>query len=106
MAKYNLKRVDLFVPQYDTDATITIDENHSSGQPHLTVKYRKSSKSGHSDFAIAIPDDWTDQDLAELITLRAKPRPGRDWPSWEVPSNDYASFWLFRWWKGEKPRTD
>ena len=37
MSKYNLKRIDLYVPQYDTDATITVHENHSSGVPHLVV---------------------------------------------------------------------
>jgi hypothetical protein len=66
MAKYNLKRIDLHVPQYDTDATITVDENYSSGQPHLVTTYKKVPPHGHKEVAVAIPADWTDQDLAEL----------------------------------------
>jgi hypothetical protein len=46
MAKYNLKRIDLYVPQYRTNATITIDENHSSGQPHLVVRYERGGSRG------------------------------------------------------------
>jgi hypothetical protein len=103
MAKYNLKRIDLYVPQYDTDATITVDENHSSGVPHLVVNYKKAGSHGHKQVAAAIPADWTDQDLAELIFLPMKPRTDRNWPAWEVPAADHASFSLFRFWKGEKP---
>ena len=69
MAKYNLKRIDLYVPQYRTNAIITIDENYSSGQPHLVVRYEKGGYKGQKDVAAAIPPDWTDQDLAELIFL-------------------------------------
>ncbi|HEY5378691.1 MAG TPA: hypothetical protein VIJ78_04050 [Pseudolabrys sp.] len=102
MAKYNLKRIDVYVPQYDTDATITIDEAHSSGQPHLKVQYKKGGYKGDKDFATAIPSDWTDQDLLELIGLPLAPRNGRNWAPWEVPARDYAAFSLFRWWKGEQ----
>ncbi len=65
MAKYNLKRIDLYVPQYSTDATIMVDEKHSSGQPHLVVEYDKVPPHGRERVAAAIPADWTDQDLAE-----------------------------------------
>ena len=103
MAKYNLKRIDLYVPQYDTDATITVDENHSSGVPHLVVNYKKAGSHGHKQVAASIPADWTDQDLAELISLPMKPRTDRNWPAWEIPAADHASPFLFRFWKGEKP---
>ena len=102
MAKYNLQRIDLYVPQYDTDATITVDENHPSGTPHLTVKYKKGGYKGQEQVAAAIPPDWTDQDLAELISLPI-PGTGRSWPAWEIPAADHASPYLFRFWKGEKP---
>jgi hypothetical protein len=103
MPKYNLKRVDLYCPQYQTDATIRVDENHSSGRPHLVVEYADDQRSGHKGFATAIPASWTDEDLAALIFEPKKPPSGRNWPSWEVPANDGASFELYRWWKGEKP---
>jgi hypothetical protein len=103
MPKYNMKRIDLYVPQYDTDATITIDENHASGQPHLVVKYKKGGYEEQKDIAAAIPADWTDQDLAELIFLPVIQRPHRNWPAWEIPAADHSSPCLFRFWKGEKP---
>jgi hypothetical protein len=103
MAKYNLKRIDLHVPQYGTDATIAVDEKHSSGQPHLVTTYKKVPPHGHKKVAIAIPPDWTDQDLAELISLRLQMGTGRDWPAWEIPASDHGAFSLFRFWKGEKP---
>jgi hypothetical protein len=103
MAKYNLHRIDLYVPQYDTDATITVDERHSSGQPHLVINYKKAGSHGHKQVAYAIPADWTDQDLAELIFLPPRMGTGRDWPAWEIPAADCAAFSLFRFWKGEKP---
>ena len=61
MAKYNLQRIDLYVPQYDTDATITVNENHRSGEPHLIVNYKKAGSHGHKQVSAAIPADWTDQ---------------------------------------------
>ena len=103
MAKYNLHRIDLYVSQYDTDATITVDENHSSGEPHLVVNYKKAGPHGHKQVASAIPADWTDQDLAELIFLPMQPRKDRNWPAWEIPAMDYGAFSLFRFWKDEKP---
>ena len=103
MPKYNMKRIDLYVPQYDTDATITIDENHASGQPHLVVKYKKGGYEEQKDVAVAIPADWTDQDLAELIFLPVIQRPHRNWPAWEIPASEHSSPCLFRFWKGEKP---
>jgi hypothetical protein len=56
----------------------------------------------HSHFTIAIPDDWTDQDLLELIFLPPRDPGKRNWPAWEIPAYDFVSFRLFRFWKGEK----
>jgi hypothetical protein len=103
MAKYNLQRIDLYVPQYDTDATITVDENHSSGEPHLVTTYKKIPAHGRKEVAAAIPPDWTDQELADLIFLHLQPRTTRNWPAWEIPAADNASFSLYRFWKGENP---
>jgi hypothetical protein len=64
-----LKRIEVYCPEYETTATIRINDAHSSGTDHLEVDYRSPD---HSHFTIAIPDDWTDQDLLELIFL---PRP-------------------------------
>jgi hypothetical protein len=101
MAKFNLKRIDLHCPEYDTDATLRIDE--SEAPPVLRVQYEKGGHEGRPNFAAGIPTDWTDHDLAELISMRLKPRPGRNWPAWEMCARDYGGPMLFRWWKGEKP---
>ena len=61
-----LKRIEVYSPEYETTATIRINDAHSSGTDHLEVDYRSPE---HSHFTIAIPDDWTDQDLLELIFL-------------------------------------
>ena len=59
-----LKRIEVHCPEYETTATIRINDAHSSGTDHLEVDYRSPV---HSHFTIAIRDDWTDQDLLELI---------------------------------------
>jgi len=53
-------------------------------------------------FTIAVPDDWTDQDLLELIFLPPRDPGKQNWPAWEIPAYDFVSFRLFRFWKGEK----
>src|SRR5262249_31952543 len=63
-----LKRIEVHCPEYETTATIRINDAHSSGTDHLEVDYRSPN---HGHFTIAIPDDWTDQDLLELIFLPA-----------------------------------
>jgi hypothetical protein len=84
-------------------ATIRIDDKHPSGQPHLVVQYEKGGYEGQKEVAAAIPDDWTDQDLLELIFLKLPDRTERNWPAWEIPAADYTSFSLFKFWKGEQP---
>ena len=59
-----LKRTEVYCPEYETTATIRVNDAHSSGTDHLEVDYRSTV---HSHFTIAIRDDWTDQDLLELI---------------------------------------
>jgi hypothetical protein len=76
-----LKRIDLYCPEYKTNASLRINK-----------------------VAAAIPDDWTDQDLLDLISLPPRHGTGRDWPAWEIPAADYAQFSLFRFWRGERPR--
>jgi hypothetical protein len=97
LAKYNLKRIDVYVPEYTTDAIITI------GDDEFTIDYAKGGYKGDKHFAAEIPTDWTDHDLAELISLPIKPRPTRNWPAWEIPARDYGQSSLYRFWKGEKP---
>jgi hypothetical protein len=71
-APRRLKRIEVYCPEYETTATIRINDAHSSGTDHLEVDYRSPD---HSYFTIAIPDDWTDQDLLDLIFLL--PREGQ-----------------------------
>lgn len=106
MARFNLKQIKLHVPEYGTDATILVNEAHSSGTPHLEVTYAKEPPNAHMHFEAAIPDDWTDRDLLELLALPHRKGTGRDWPAWEIPANDDATPWLYRFWKGEKPRKE
>ena len=94
-----LKRIEVHCPEYETTATIRINDAHSSGTDHLEVDYRSPD---HGHFTIAIPDDWTDQDLLELIFLPPRDPGKRNWPAWEIPAYDFVSSRLFRFWKGEK----
>jgi hypothetical protein len=63
-----LKRIEVYCPEYETTATIRMNDAHSSGTDHLEVDYRSPD---HNHFTIAIPDDWTDQDLLELERISA-----------------------------------
>jgi hypothetical protein len=94
-----LKRIEVYCPEYETTATIRINDAHSSGTDHLEVDYRSPD---HSHFTIAIPDDWTDQDLLELIFLPTRDPGPQNWPAWEIPTYRFVSFKLFRFWKGEE----
>jgi hypothetical protein len=108
MTKFNLKRIEIYVPQYKTDAMIAVDEDHLSGTPHLVTKYKTAANIHHCNerVAAAIPDDWTDKDILEMISLPPRTGTSRDFPSWEIPASDYGSAWLFRFWKGEKSKND
>ena len=78
-----LKRIEVYCPEYETTATIRINDAHSSGTDHLEVDYRSPE---HSHFTTAIPDDWTDQDLLELIFLPPRDPGKQNWPAWEIPA--------------------
>jgi hypothetical protein len=64
----NLQRIDLYCPEYMTNATILIDQNHHSGQPHLVAHYEMDGLKGQMQFAAAIPAHWGDDDLVELFS--------------------------------------
>jgi hypothetical protein len=97
-----LKRIEVYCPEYQTTATIRINDAHSSGTDPLEVDYKSPD---HSHFTIEIPDDWTDQDLLELIFLPPRDPGRQNWPAWEIPAYDLVSSKLFRFWKGEKNQT-
>ena len=104
MNKFRLQRIDLYCPEYKTDATIHINEEHQSGLPHLEADYKKGGYKGQFHFASGIPEDWTDRDLFELFSLPPRQGDGaRDWPAWEIPARDYGRPVLYRFWKGEQP---
>jgi hypothetical protein len=94
-----IRGIEVYCPEYQTTATIRINDAHSSGTDHLEVDYRSPD---HSHFTIEIPDDWTDQDLLELIFLPPRDPGRQNWPAWEIPAYDLVSSRLFRFWKGEK----
>jgi hypothetical protein len=87
-----LKRIEVYCPAYQTIALIRINDAHSSGTDHLEVDYRSPD---HSHFTIAIPDDWTDQDLLELIFTTPRP--------WTTELAGLGNSCLpVRFWKGEE----
>lgn len=106
MGKFKATPRTVICPQYRTEATLRVDESHTSGMAHLVVDYASEKVSGRKTFKAAIPDDWTDGDIDELIAIQlSKPTPSdRRWPAWEVPARDFGSVALFRWWKGERPK--
>jgi hypothetical protein len=99
----DLRRIDLYCPEYKTNATLLIVEDHDSGQPHLAAHYENGGLKGQMQSAAAIPAHWSDNDLLGLIFLPFEKRQGRDWPTWEVPARYYGSKTLFKFWKGGKP---
>jgi hypothetical protein len=86
--------------QYKTEAKFYIA--HESEKRHLVVHYEKGGFDGAPEFAAGIPDDWSEQDVIDLILLPEE-HPMVPYPAWEVPARAYASATLFRWWAGEKP---
>jgi hypothetical protein len=85
-----------YAPQYKTDAKIYVDEAHPSGQRHLIAQY----ETGRPEFAAAIPNDWSDRDIMDLLFPMRSPE--APFPPWEVPARAFGSVELFRWWAGEK----
>jgi|SRR5215813_2073082 len=93
----------LHCTQYKTNVTMYIDDAHPSGQRHLVAKYENGGYEGRPEFAAAIPDDWTEQEVLDLLLWPMK-GPNAPYPAWEVPARAFGSYELFRWWKGEQPK--
>jgi len=91
-----------YCAQYKTDAEFFIEDEHPSGFRHLIVKYATGGYGGQPEFGAAIPDEWTEQEVSDLLLwpMKASDAP---YPPWEVPSRAYGSPSLFRWWAGEEP---
>ena len=89
-------------PQYNTEAKFYIDGAHKPGHRHLVVHYEKGGHDSAPEFVAAIPDDWSEQNVIDLILQPTKDADAQ-YPAWEVPARVYGSPTLFRWWAGEKP---
>jgi len=88
--------------QYNTQAKFYI-EVAPAGQRHLVVHYEKGGYHGVPEFVAGIPEDWTEQNVIDLIMWPMKEREA-PYPPWEVSARAYGSPALFRWWAGEKPK--
>jgi hypothetical protein len=81
-----------FCEQYQCEAQFCVDEAHSSGPRHLIVRYDEGYSgrtdlpivNGSPQFAAAIPDDWSEQDVMDLIRRPMK-SPGAPLPSMGSP---------------------
>lgn len=87
--------------EYTTDAKLYIEDT-LPGQRHLVAEYETGGYGGAPEFAAAIPNDWSDEDVIDLILWPMK-SPSAPYPAWEVPARAYGSETLFRWWAGERP---
>jgi hypothetical protein len=92
-----------FCKQYQSEAKFYVDDAHESGQRCLVVRYEKGGHDGRPEFAAAIPDTWSEQDVMDLLLWPMKDSKA-PYPAWEVSARAYGSETLFRWWAGEKPR--
>jgi hypothetical protein len=85
----------LFCKQYQTEASFYIEPPRSAGAVrHLVAQYANSRK----EFAAVIPDDWSREDVLELLFWPMKD-PAAPYPAWEVPARAFASPRLFAFWK-------
>src|SRR6202051_2066382 len=94
-----------FCAQYQSEAKFYIDEAHESGLRHLVVVYEKGGYAGHPNFAASVPDQWSEQDLLELILWPMRD-PKAPYPAWEVPARAYGNPMLYAWWRGGPGLTD
>jgi hypothetical protein len=88
-----------FCKPYQSDAKFYIDEAHASGSRHLVVVYQAG---GRADFLAGIPDEWTEQQVQDLILWPMKD-PSAAYPPWEVPARVFGSSMLYEFWKGGPP---
>jgi hypothetical protein len=87
-------------PQYNTGAKFYIDTAHKPGHRHLVVHYEKGGYQGAPEFVAGIPNDWTEQNVIDLILHPMDAN--TQYPAWEVAARSFGSESLFRWWLGEK----
>ncbi len=88
-----------FCTQYQSEAKFYIDEAHATGLRHLVVVYEKGGYAGDPNFAAAIPDQWDEQAVQDLILWPMKD-PNAPYPAWEMPARAFGSPMLYAWWKG------
>jgi hypothetical protein len=61
------------------------------------VRYVKGGYQGQPEFAAAIPDDWSEPEVMDLVLWPMKSQDA-PYPAWEVPARAHGSDELFRWW--------
>ena len=88
--------------QYNTEAKFYIEALPETGKRSLVVHYEKGGYHGAPEFIAGIPDDWTEQNVIDLIMWPMKDRES-PYPPWEVSARAYGSDTLFRWWAGAGP---
>jgi hypothetical protein len=87
--------------------------NALGGVRHLVVRYEEGGRNDKPDFASGIPDDWSEEDVLELIRYgrsiptrsNATSTGKEEWPAWEVPARVYGSPTLIKekdWPKSDK----
>jgi hypothetical protein len=89
-----------FCEHYQTEAKFYIERSISlrpgsgTGARHLVVQYGESyagrddlavTAAGQREFAIIIPDDWTNEKLLRFLQAPTK-NPNVPYPTWEVPA--------------------
>jgi hypothetical protein len=84
--------------EYQTGAKCFIDDALPSGRRRLVVHYDNGGYAGRREFTAGIPDDWSEQDVMDLLLSPMK-HPGSPYPSWEVPARAFGRPKLFRWWE-------
>jgi hypothetical protein len=105
MPNQNLEIIgSMFCKQYQCRAEFYLEPPHSgeprpatgTGVRHLIVRYgdgytgpddRPLVEGGRREFAIGVPDDWTEEKLLDFLTQ--PPREG-SFPKWEAPTRGYG----------------
>jgi len=84
--------------EYQTDAECFIEDALPWGRRRLVVRYDNGGCAGRREFVAGIPDDWSEQDVMDLLLSPMKD-PSAPYPSWEVPVRAFGSPKLLRWWE-------
>jgi hypothetical protein len=69
-------------PQYNTEAKFYIDAAHKSAHRHLVVHYEKGGYQGAPEFVAGIPDDWSEENVIDLL-IRPMKSEDAPYPAWE-----------------------